>query len=318
MRLEFGNRKYLENSYPQNHPEIIIYVDNQQELRDLAKVIDYLFDPIEKSGNFSYQYQAKDFNRQLYLYIGDQNQREIVDAVQESKRQLLNFIREYNREKPELTGWAIFMTILLAIFTFILIGIFKIIIILWQWSDRKLKEKFGLAQVQSSLILSAITVVLVASSIFTADATGILQEFQSYSSGSNRSQLPRREQPAPTSQRMNPPSAPTQPSAAATEKFQHNFTFPQNSCGDQLPDDQTAYPVTFYPVFVTYTDANLNQLKSEFCRDAFKMFREKNNRYEIQVGSFITPQRASEFKSVLSETFNGVDVGEGSIIPEKR
>jgi hypothetical protein len=177
---------------------------------------------------------------------------------------------------------------------------------------------FGLTQVQSSLILSAITVVLVATSIFIADATGILQEFQSSSSVSNRSQLPRREQPAPTSQRMNPPSAPTQPSSAATEKFQHNFTFPQNSCGDRLPDDQTAYPVTFYPVFVTYTETNLNQLKSEFCRDAFKIFREKNNRHEIQVGSFMTQQRANEFKAVLSETFNGVDIGEGSIIPEKR
>jgi hypothetical protein len=106
MRLEFGNRKYLENSYPQNHPEIIICVDNQQELRDLAKAIDYLFGLIENSGNFSYQ--AKHYNTKINLYIGDQNQRDIVDAVQESKRQLLNFITEYNRKEPELSGWAIF------------------------------------------------------------------------------------------------------------------------------------------------------------------------------------------------------------------
>lgn len=92
------------------------------------------------------------------------------------------------------------------------------------------------------------------------------------------------------------------------------MTFPLDSCGDKLPNDLTDSPVSFYPVFVQYTEKNLNKIQSNFCRDAYIAFREKNNRDEIQVGSFIGIERARQFKELLSQTFADVEVGNATLI----
>lgn len=119
----------------------------------------------------------------------------------------------------------------------------------------------------------------------------------------------------------NPPTttSPTpEPTPSATPNPFQSVTFPQDVCGDKLPDDATAYPVSLYPIFVKYTEANLAKIKSDFCQDAFKKFRDKNNRDEIQVGSFLGTERASQFKEFLAQTFVGVDIGEVTIIEAKR
>lgn len=109
-----------------------------------------------------------------------------------------------------------------------------------------------------------------------------------------------------------------EPTPPATPNPFQSVTFPQDVCGDQLPDDATAYPVSLYPVFVKYAEADLAKVKSDFCRDAFKKFRDKNNRDEIQVGSFLGTERASQFKEFISQNFANVEVGEATIIESKR
>jgi hypothetical protein len=119
----------------------------------------------------------------------------------------------------------------------------------------------------------------------------------------------------------NPPTttSPTpEPTTPTTPNPFQSVTFPQDVCGDQLPDDATAYPVSLYPIFVKYTEADLAKVQSQLCRDAFKKFRDKNNRDEIQVGSFLGTERASRFKEFISQTFADVEVGEATIIASKR
>jgi len=109
-----------------------------------------------------------------------------------------------------------------------------------------------------------------------------------------------------------------EPTTPETPNPFQSVTFPKDVCGDQLPDDATAYPVSLYPIFVKYTEADLAKVKSDFCRDAFKKFRDKNNRDEIQVGSFVGTERSSQFQEFISQTFADVEVGEATIIASKR
>lgn len=44
----------------------------------------------------------------------------------------------------------------------------------------------------------------------------------------------------------------------------------QKSCGDTLPKDKQAYPVRFYPIFISYSDKNLKLAKKYFCEDAIE------------------------------------------------
>jgi hypothetical protein len=86
------------------------------------------------------------------------------------------------------------------------------------------------------------------------------------------------------------------------------------TCGDALPKDEKAYPVSFYPIFVSYSDKNLELVKKHFCEDAIKRRSEKLGKDVVQVGSFTSKERASALKSELSGYLKGVDVGEPTII----
>ena len=90
------------------------------------------------------------------------------------------------------------------------------------------------------------------------------------------------------------------------------------TCGDALPKDEKAYPVSFYPVFVSYSDKNLELVKKHFCADAIKRRSEKLGKDVVQVGSFISKERASALRSELSAHLQGADVGEPSIIQGSR
>ncbi|OCQ91669.1 hypothetical protein BCD67_09175 [Oscillatoriales cyanobacterium USR001] len=104
-----------------------------------------------------------------------------------------------------------------------------------------------------------------------------------------------------SSQVPTPTPTPTPPTAStqAPNPFE-SVSFPLDACGDKLPDDQKVYPVSLYPVFLEYSDEKLTQVKSSFCRDAFKKFREATGKDEIQVASFIGTERANQFKEFIS------------------
>jgi hypothetical protein len=98
-------------------------------------------------------------------------------------------------------------------------------------------------------------------------------------------------------------------STSPTNPFE-SMRFPQPNCGDAMPTDPKAFPVNFYPVFVDYSESNLQIVTSRFCKDAYKMVRKDTNKKAIQVGSFIGIERAELFQVFLQKTLSNADVGQ--------
>lgn len=93
--------------------------------------------------------------------------------------------------------------------------------------------------------------------------------------------------------------------------------FPQKACGDALPIDSKAYPVSLYPVYVDFNESRLSQIKSQFCQDALQKTRENNNKEVIQVASFTDIKRANAFKDLMVKQFSSGEVGEPTVIKSK-
>ncbi|NEQ39605.1 MAG: hypothetical protein F6K40_26465 [Okeania sp. SIO3I5] len=104
------------------------------------------------------------------------------------------------------------------------------------------------------------------------------------------------------------------PTPSSKPNYFDSVSFPQNSCGDKLPDNRKEYPVNFYPVFIKYTEDNIAKIQSKFCRDSFQTVRKNNNQDAIQVASFLTSERANQFKDFLERSFDKADIGEPNII----
>ncbi len=111
-------------------------------------------------------------------------------------------------------------------------------------------------------------------------------------------------QPTPT-----PPATPV----PATNEFD-SVSFPQDACGDKLPEEPQAYPVEFYPVYIDYSESNLQAVTSKFCRDALKKYREAKGKDYIQVASLVGKERADQFKDLMQREFGSGEVGQASII----
>jgi len=95
-------------------------------------------------------------------------------------------------------------------------------------------------------------------------------------------------------------------------------SFLQSSCGDTLPDDPNAYPVDLYPVFIEYTDNNLQAVTSKFCKDAYQITRKATGKKAIQAGSFITRDSAETFKNLMIKELGSGEVGEPHRIESKK
>ncbi len=119
--------------------------------------------------------------------------------------------------------------------------------------------------------------------------------------------------PSPT-----PPISDQSPTVAntPTNPFE-NSSFPQSACGDPIPAGSGS-PVSLYPVFVEYSDNNLQRIKAQFCQDALSKIRKGTNRQAVQVASFSSRDRAVLFADFLSKSFRGVEVGEPTILPSSR
>ena len=118
--------------------------------------------------------------------------------------------------------------------------------------------------------------------------------------------------PSPSFTPSNSPSA----SPTPTNPFE-NSRFPQSACGDPIPADNGS-PISLYPVFVEYSDNNLQQVKSQFCQDALPKIRKGTNRQAVQVASFSSRDRAVLFADFLSKKFSGVEVGDSTILTSSR
>ncbi|MEO0687792.1 MAG: hypothetical protein AAFY76_22745, partial [Cyanobacteria bacterium J06649_11] len=94
--------------------------------------------------------------------------------------------------------------------------------------------------------------------------------------------------------------------AAKVAQFD-SASFPKDTCGEQQPANEKTDTLTFYPVFVNYSEDNLQAIKDNYCRDAFKKFREDNGKEAIQVSSFISKERANQFTEFLENKLGNVN-----------
>ena len=83
----------------------------------------------------------------------------------------------------------------------------------------------------------------------------------------------------------------------------------QKVCGNTLPKEVNLYPVNFHPIFVNYTEKNLELVKQHFCEDTFKKLLDKTGKEAIQIALFTRQEIANQFKENLTQYFNGADIG---------
>jgi hypothetical protein len=119
--------------------------------------------------------------------------------------------------------------------------------------------------------------------------------------------------PKPESQPME--NANNQPEGSKEENNNHNIfdqeSFPRSSCGDPMPYNLAEFPVTYYPIYTDYSAENLQIIKNNFCRDAYKMTRKNTGKFSIQVASFRDYQKAEQFRDFLIREVGSGEMGEG-------
>ncbi len=86
--------------------------------------------------------------------------------------------------------------------------------------------------------------------------------------------------------------------------------YPKNACGDAIPPRGTSYRL--YPVFAEYSPETLRDIRNRLCRDAFQTTRE-NGRLAIQVASFTSERRASDFADLLRYEVGDGEVGQPTL-----
>jgi hypothetical protein len=78
--------------------------------------------------------------------------------------------------------------------------------------------------------------------------------------------------------------------------------FPKRTCGDPMP---SRFPVTFYPVGISNSGNNLQQVKTQLCQDAYF----DPTKGVIQIASFTTRQKAEDFAIFVSSQVAEAEVG---------
>lgn len=124
----------------------------------------------------------------------------------------------------------------------------------------------------------------------------------------------------PTALTQNPETLPTKtPKNPNTETPPINSTndfdkaqFPLSNCGDPLPT-KSASPTQFYPVFIDFSNNNLQQVKANFCGDAYKTTRQDTGQLAIQVASFTNRNQAELFRDFMTRKIGSGAVGQATI-----
>ncbi|MEG4987660.1 hypothetical protein QUB08_18075 [Microcoleus sp. BR0-C5] len=122
--------------------------------------------------------------------------------------------------------------------------------------------------------------------------------------------------PTPTPVVSEKIPTPTSTSTKPTNPFDSD-SFPKAGCGDKMPTVSKTDTVNLYPVFVDYSDSNLQTIKDNYCGDAFFKIttKDQDKKYVIQVASFTSEERANQFKEFLGTKLSSVNakVGEPTV-----
>ena len=107
---------------------------------------------------------------------------------------------------------------------------------------------------------------------------------------------------------------PTSTDSSTTQQYQFSSSnFPKVSCGDPLPSDPNEYPVTFYPVFVPYSEANLDKARSLFCQDALKVRHKDTQEIAVQISSFTNEKKSRSFANFINSEISDAEVGQPTV-----
>lgn len=109
-------------------------------------------------------------------------------------------------------------------------------------------------------------------------------------------------------------TAPITTPAQSPSTIFDKVSFPQASCGDKPPKDAKIDNLNFYPVFISYSSkVNLEIVKANFCQDAMQKYRLDKGHEAIQVASFLTEERANQFREFLQNKLGNAEVGEPTV-----
>lgn len=97
--------------------------------------------------------------------------------------------------------------------------------------------------------------------------------------------------------------------ASESEIIDSNYNFPLDSCGDKNLGGANSW----YPVYVDDTPENLNTVRSNYCRDAIRKYRKKEQINAIQVASFTNQLKAEEFAQLMQMNIGSGEVGEPTV-----
>ncbi len=108
------------------------------------------------------------------------------------------------------------------------------------------------------------------------------------------------------------PSSPLNTNPASSSNEFDRTQFPQANCGDSPPTD-SASPIEFHPVFIEYSESNLQTVKTNFCADAYKTTRKDSGEVAIQVASFTDRNQAELFSDFMNRKVGSGEVGQPTI-----
>lgn len=131
-------------------------------------------------------------------------------------------------------------------------------------------------------------------------------------SSSDISSGSRSEKDIPSSPQVQP--SPYTPTYSSPSNSFDSESFPKPTCGDPAPTSSSDYPVSFYPVYISYSETNLNRVRTQFCADSIKTVRKTKNEVSIQVSSFTSMTKAEEFRVFMSSRFGSSEVGEPRVV----
>jgi hypothetical protein len=164
----------------------------------------------------------------------------------------------------------------------------------------------------------AIPGLLIALLVGCNDTITTVEPPVSPSVAANPTTNPLESEPTPTATPTPVASEPT-PTATNSPNTFDSVSFPKASCGDQMPTDKKTDTIKLYPVFVDYSDSNLQTIKANYCGDALKKITKNKGKYVIQVASFTDEKRVNQFKEFLTRKLGStsVEVGEATVIGGK-
>jgi Bacterial SH3 domain len=84
-----------------------------------------------------------------------------------------------------------------------------------------------------------------------------------------------------------------QPGTALTPVAANEFVFPQDSCGDRVTNPSA----TWYPVYID--GANIEDIRTKYCRDAVSTIRAISGQPSVQVASFTSYDKALRFSKLV-------------------